>query len=163
MRYLPERAFPPYAYLPGSGIHPTRDPRGHSFGHNQERGFFEPDAWRANDDYLYGVDLYNHGFLWEAHEAWEGIWHPAKRDPLQATYLQGLIQCAAACLKIPMQQPRGLESLSRLGCEKLMQVAREGGAPFMGLELLEFAQELRSFAGSAPGSIGGRPLLELEP
>ena len=53
--------------------------------------------------FLYGVDLYNHGYLWEAHEAWEGLWHQAKRDALQAEFLQGLIQCAAAALKVVVE------------------------------------------------------------
>ena len=125
MRYCPERDFPPYAFLPGRHPHPTRDPHGHS--HGLEEGaadYLPPERWRENADYLWGVDLYNHGYLWEAHEAWEGLWHTAKHDELQASLLQGLIQCAAACLKIPMKQPRGLERLCALGTEKLERVAR---------------------------------------
>ena len=30
-RLLPERPFPPYAYVPGRFPHPVRDPQGHSF------------------------------------------------------------------------------------------------------------------------------------
>ena len=31
-RYVPDRAFPPYAYVAGAGLpHPRRDPGGHSF------------------------------------------------------------------------------------------------------------------------------------
>lgn len=163
MRYLPTREFPPYAFLPGQDPHPSRDPRGHSFGREEEAcGYFEAEIWRENADYLYGVDLYNHGFLWEAHEAWEGIWHVAKIDPPQANFLQGLIQCGAACLKIRMQQPRGLESLSKLGCEKINAVVRGQGSPYMGLEALDFARDLRAFALGAPDDIEGRPRLELQ-
>jgi len=163
MRYLPARAFPAYAFLPGSGAHPTRDPRGHSFGRDEEEPrYFEVARWRENEDYLYGIDLYNHGYLWEAHEAWEGIWHKAKGDKPQASFLQGLIQCTAACLKIPMEQPRGLDSLSRLGCAKISAVALSEGDPYMGLEVLEFAEELRAFAESSPTDIEGRPRLEVE-
>ena len=163
MRYLPGRAFPPYAFLPGSGHHPTRDPRGHSFGREEEEPqYFEADQWRENADYLYGIDLYNHGYLWEAHEAWEGIWHKAKGDPPQAKFLQGLIQCAAACLKIPMLQPRGLESLSKLGCAKIGAVAEEQGPSYMGLDALDFARDLREFALGVPESIDERPRLEVE-
>ncbi len=162
MRYCPERDFPPYAFLPGRHPHPTRDPHGHS--HGLEEGaadYLPPERWRENADYLWGVDLYNHGYLWEAHEAWEGLWHAAKHDELQASLLQGLIQCAAACLKIPMKQPRGLERLCALGTEKLERVARGAGGPYMGLDLEAFVAGMRAFAGSSPISIEERPALVL--
>ena len=44
---------------------------------------------------------------------------------VQATFLQGLIQCTAACLKIPMEQPRGLARLSDLGTRKLASVSSD--------------------------------------
>ncbi len=162
MRYCSERSFPPYAFLPGRDPHPTRDPRGHSFGEEEgPAAYLAPEKWRANEDYLWGVDLYNHGYLWEAHEAWEGLWHGAKHDRHQALFLQGLIQCAAACLKIPMGQPRGLERLASLGTEKLEAVGREAGALYMGLEVLEFVEAVRGFAESEPGTNEERPRIEL--
>ena len=30
-RWLPQKSFPPYAYLPGGDPHTVRDPRGHSY------------------------------------------------------------------------------------------------------------------------------------
>lgn len=162
MRYCSDRSFPPYAFLPGRDPHPTRDPRGHSYGEEEgAAAYLEPEKWRENTDYLWGVDLYNHGYLWEAHEAWEGLWHSAKHDTNQALFLQGLIQCAAASLKIPMEQPRGLERLSQLGTEKLERVAREAAPEFMGLDVLAFIEEIRGFAGSAPGTNEERPRIEL--
>lgn len=162
MRYCPGRELPPYAFLPGRDPHPTRDPRGHSYGREEERPAALPPArWRESEDYLFGVDLYNHGFLWEAHEAWEGLWHASKRDPSQARFLQGLIQCAAACLKIPMEQPAGLERLAELGSTKLEEVAAESPGRYMGLDALAFARAVRGFAASRPASIDGRPRIEL--
>ena len=162
MRYCPGRAFPPYAFLPGRDPHPTRDPRGHSYGREGAPPPATPPArWRECEDYLHGVDLYNAGFLWEAHEAWEGLWHASKRDERQAMFLQGLIQCAAACLKIPMGQPAGVERLTELGCAKLEEIARASPGGYMGLDALAFASEMRSFAASHPASIEGRPRIEL--
>lgn len=162
-RYAPTRAFPPYAYLPGRDPHPQRDPRGHSYGESKSFApYLEPDDWRANEEYLYGVDLYNHGYLWEAHEAWESLWHPAKHDALQAEHLQGLIQCAAASLKIPMEQPRGLEKLAANGTARLERVALESGGHFMGVDLRAFVEAFRTFAASAPESADERPRIELE-
>lgn len=163
MRYAPDLDFPPYAFLPGRDPHPVRDPRGHSYSEEPETApaHIEPDRWRENQPYLYGVDLYNHGYLWEAHEAWESIWHPAKHDELYADFLQGLIQCTAACLKVAMEQPAGLAKLSQLGIGRLERVAREVGPEFMGVELCDFAEEMKAFAGSEPESADERPRLSL--
>ncbi len=157
---MPERPFPAYAFLPGRDPHPTRDPRGHSFGREHaQSGYLAPERWSENEDYLFGIDLYNHGYLWEAHEVWEGLWHAAKHDPLQADFLQGLIQCAAASLKIPMGQPRGLAALMRLSTEKLERVGKARAGLFMGLELGELVRELRAWAERSPESNAERPRL----
>lgn len=162
MRYASARAFPSYAYLPGRDPHPTRDARGHSFGAEKKRLPYLPaESWRENEEYLYGVDLYNHGYLWEAHEAWENLWHPAKHDARQAGFLQGLIQCTAASLKIPMEQPRGLEKLAEIGTARLEAVANGAGPSFMGLDVPTFVRDFRRFAASAPASAEARPRIEL--
>ena len=160
MRYAPGRAFPPYAFLPGRDPHPTRDPAGHSHGQEESPPPYLPAAsWRENEPYLYGVDLYNHGFLWEAHESWEGLWHASKHDRIQALYLQALIQTAAAWLKIPMGQPRGVERLSELALAKLDEVARFDD-PYMGLELEPFRLAVRNFA-ARPAEPAERPRIVL--
>lgn len=162
-RYAPGRAFPPYAFLPGTDPHPSRDPRGHSFGAAEPKEIWRPASeWRDNEPYLAGVDLYNHAYLWEAHEAWEGLWHPSKVDPPQAEHIQGLIQCAAACLKVAMGQPGGLARLTELGTGRLERVARQEGARFMGLDVFAFVVEMRAFAASEPSDVSGRPVLELD-
>jgi hypothetical protein len=163
VRHFPERDFPRYAYLPGRDAHPTRDPAGHSYGTPDEPPpYVAPADWRASPEYLWGVDLYNHGFLWEAHEAWESLWHVAKREPEQASYLQGLIQCAAACLKVRMNQPTGMQRLAALGIEKLDAVARAHHGRYMGLDLDAFLPAMRAFAASSPRTIEGRPRIELD-
>ncbi|MEQ1893749.1 MAG: DUF309 domain-containing protein [Planctomycetota bacterium] len=163
MRYCPRRPFPPYAFLPGRDPHPTRDPHGHSFRHEEAPPpRVEPRRWSASEAYLFGVDLYNHGFLWEAHESWEGLWHVSKPDRIQALYLQGLIQCAAAWLKIPMGQPAGVQRLSTLALEKLDEVERTSGERYMGLDLARFRPAVRAFAASGAVDIEARPRLELE-
>ena len=164
MRYAPDIDFPPYAFLPGRDPHPVRDPRGHSYTEEDEPTAVHIDAahWRENPPYLYGVDLYNHGYLWEAHEAWESIWHPAKHDELHANFLQGLIQCAAACLKVAMDQPAGLAKLSDLGIGRLERVAAEVGPEFMGVDLDSFTREMRVFASSEPETADERPRLTLD-
>jgi len=166
-RYAPGRDFPAYAYLPGRDPHPTQHRDGHSFrGAGEEReppvAYRKAEEWSDNGDYLFGVDLYNHGYLWEAHEVWEGLWHAAKRDPVQADFLQGLIQCAAAALKIPMGQPGGLAALAERGTGRLESVMRRAGPEYMGLDVPGFVRAFRAFAASSPSSADERPELALD-
>lgn len=92
---------PPYSYVPGHTPHPVSDPAGHMHGQSPEPAPpLEPAAWRESAAYLHGVDLFNHGFYWEAHEAWESLWHAAGRAGPTATWLKALIKLAAAAVKI---------------------------------------------------------------
>lgn len=163
MRYT-DQSFPPYAFVPGEAPHPTRDPRGHSYrgGAEDPVPSVKPADWRSSPDYLFGVDLYNAGYLWEAHEAWEGLWHVSKNDAVQAEFIQGLIQCAAGCLKIRMGQPRGMHKLIEQGTGRLVFVVREAGPEYMGLDVGGFVAATEAFRRSEPASIDGRPRLELD-
>ncbi|WP_292396668.1 DUF309 domain-containing protein, partial [Mesorhizobium sp.] len=42
------------------------------------------------------IDLFNHGYYWEAHEAWEPLWHTAKQSTQHRLFFKGLILLAAA-------------------------------------------------------------------
>ena len=164
-RYAPDRAFPPYAFLPGKDPHPRQDPRGHSYGTQEEMAAEapHPENWRASEDYLHGADLYNHGYLWEAHEAWEGLWHPAKRtDPELAAFLQGLIQCSASSLKGRMGEPRGHTKLADLALTKLTSVADAHDGRYMGLDLFAFIDAFRSFVAEGSLDAERRPRILLE-
>ena len=87
--------------VPGNSPHPVTDPRGHMFGTVEENA--EPpesENWLSCPDYLRGIDLFNHGYYWEAHEAWERLWIAAGRRGVAADFLKGLIKLAAAGVKI---------------------------------------------------------------
>ncbi|MCC7410128.1 MAG: DUF309 domain-containing protein [Gammaproteobacteria bacterium] len=121
------RAFPPYAYVPGRDPHPVRDPAGHSYGRfEREPCSFAPARWHECDDYLYGVDLFNHGYYWEAHEAIEGAWIAAGRDSADGRFLQGLIQLAVALLKHVQGHAQAAASLCRDGGGRLDRHPRLG-------------------------------------
>src|SRR5688500_6277324 len=106
-RLVPERPLPPYAFVPGRFPHPVSDPRGHSYGARPEPSAPpDPERWRECSSYLYGIDLFNHGYYWEAHEEWEGLWHACNRRGRTANFLKGLIKLAAAGVKAREGQPR---------------------------------------------------------
>lgn len=95
-RLLPQRSFPRYAYLPGRMPHPVRDPAGHSY--QVEPVPILPTL--DSDEFAWGADLFNHGYYWEAHEAWEEIWQVAERGSALRALLKGLILLSAAGVKI---------------------------------------------------------------
>ena len=97
-RWLPEKSFPPYAYLPGRQPHPVRDPAGHSY--HVEPMPVAAEASLGSDVFLWGLDLFNHGYYWEAHEAWEGLWQVVDRGGPSRMLFKGLILLSAAGVKI---------------------------------------------------------------
>jgi len=140
--------FPPYRYVPGMHPHPTNSPEGHSYGEeDEEHEKWDSDLWKDNEDYLFGIDLYNYHYYWEAHEAWEGLWIAAVRNSSEHRFLQGLIKCGAALLKIRManyeiQDLIGARNLSKSGMSLLSQVGLD---EFMGLDIPNFLKEYDSF------------------
>lgn len=98
-RLLPRRTFPAYAYLPGGHQpHPVREAAGHSYQHDAAPP--AQDAVAPRDALAWGIDLFNHGYYWEAHEAWEPIWLAAKGNIQDRALFKGLIMLAATGVKI---------------------------------------------------------------
>ncbi|WP_246462237.1 DUF309 domain-containing protein [Mesorhizobium sangaii] len=97
-RLLPEKNFPSYAYLPGKHPHPVRDPLGHSY--QSDPVTVAIDEALSSNEFRWGIDLFNHGYYWEAHEAWEPIWHAAKQSTQHRLLFKGLILLAAAGVKL---------------------------------------------------------------
>ncbi len=147
-RYCPDRDFPPYRYIPGFSPHPITDPQGHSYRKKNDQfptitcQNNSPGNWRKNRQYLYGVDLFNFSYWWEAHEAWEHDWNRTKGD--QKIFLQGLIQICAAMIKQHVCQWRGTTNLSNRGCAKLAQI-QSNFPVYMGLDLNHFLYQLDVF------------------
>jgi len=117
-RLTPQIPFPAYAFVPRQNPHPTRDPEGHSHGRPEQKPDpLRPDNWQSSTDYLYGIDLFNHGYFWEAHEAWEGLWHAnGRRGPI-ADFLKSLIKLAAAGVKAREGNPNGVQRAATRAAE----------------------------------------------
>jgi uncharacterized protein len=166
-RRYSSRDFPGYRFVPGVRPHPLRDPGGHSLASGtalRRHAPWQPEEWRSLDDWLFGVDLFNAHFFWEAHEAWEGLWAAKERTTVPALFLQGLIQIAAAMLKTHLGSLAGVCVLSDEGLEKLRHIA-EGTSEMMGLDLPEAIAAFASyFSVAARGELpllGHAPLLRL--
>jgi hypothetical protein len=138
-RYVPDRPLPPYTYVPGRSPHPVSDPAGHQFGKAPEPAdVLDVERWHTNRTYLYGIDLFNHGYYWEAHEAWEGLWRQCGRKGTTADFLKALIHLAAAGVKHLVGIAAGLKSHTRRAAELFRNVAGVKGTEtdwFLGLRL----------------------------
>lgn len=64
-----------------------------------------------------GVELFNRGEFWHAHEAWEAEWLATSGD--RAQLLQGLIQLAAACYHVQKGTLRSAEKLREISVGRL--------------------------------------------
>lgn len=106
-----DRAFPSYHHRPGRTHHPATHPQGHSFGH-AERPLSPQELrdWPASESFRFGIDLFNHAYFWEAHEAWEVIWKALPEGP-ERRLVRGLIQLAAALLKMEVGEAEGARRL----------------------------------------------------
>jgi len=65
-----------------------------------------------------GIDLFNSGRYWDAHEAWERAWMPDRKGP-DAGFYKGLIQVAAGCLHFSRHNRRGAVNKWRSGADYL--------------------------------------------
>lgn len=113
---------PPYSYVPGHDLpHPVNDPGGHTFNSQHPPHIIpelptDPTSRRhtlaaflaTNSPWLYALDLFNAGYYWESHEAWENFWNALGRTTPEARSVQGLIHLAAAAVKIREGKPAGV-------------------------------------------------------
>jgi predicted metal-dependent hydrolase len=89
------------------------------------------------------LDLFNHGYYWEAHEVWESLWHACGRSGQTADFLKGLIKLAAAGVKHREGVPKGVKSHAGRAMELFRGIAREQtpeGGLYLGLPLQELTE-----------------------
>ncbi len=151
-RLVPDEEFPPYSYVTGRFPHPVRDPDGHSHGEPPAvPQSVDPQQWHVSRDYLWGCDLFNHGYYWEAHEAWEGVWHACGRRGTTADFLKGLIKLAAAGVKCREQRPDGVRRHAARSVELFERVRQNvSGSRYMGLELADLIETTQGIQRDPP-------------
>lgn len=153
-----EGDFPAYTYIPGQFPHPIRSPDGHSFD-LPKKELDISDEVALRQEFLWGVDLFNHGYYWEAHEAWEGVWHAFGRSGSDADYLKGLIKLAAAGVKRLAGSRVGVARHMRRSAELLLTTDPAAIHPTLRLRtpleaLASFALECATTTDSPSGRLG---------
>ncbi len=99
-----------------------------------------------------GVELFNSGRYWDAHEVWEHEWMPDRKGPESAFY-KGLIQVAAGCLHYSRRNRRGAVNKWRSGADYLRPYLPE----HRGIDLAPLVTAVDAFLEAMGG--GGWPEL----
>lgn len=134
-RFVPQRSLPPYSYVPGQFPHPISDTAGHSFGHPAPPLVAPSDACPQNcEPLLWGFDLFNQGYYWEAHESWEQVWLALNRKGDAADIVKAMIKLAAAGVKAREGRLKGVQSHTRRAME-LVENVRQRETHVLGIEL----------------------------
>jgi predicted metal-dependent hydrolase len=102
------------------------------------------------------VDLFNAGYYWEAHEAWEGCWHAVGRSGAVAALLKGLIRLAACGVKAREGRHEGVLSHAAAAERHFEQAREELGPHALGLDLSRLA-ELARLARAAEMRLPSEP------
>ena len=154
-RFGPDWLLPPYAHLPGHTPHPLRDTGGH--GHGLPDDAFRavaPDDWRTCPAFLHGIDLFNVGYPWEAHEVWEDLWRLYPPESASATILQTLIKLAACAVKARLGNVNGVDRHRAKALRHLTKLARTHDLFGLAVEdLYGFAAALSPEAAGARGHL----------
>jgi hypothetical protein len=90
---------------------------------------------------LYGIDLFNHGFWWEAHEALEAVWVAAGRRTETGLFIQGLIQIAVAHLKWFQGFHGPATRMASAGLDKMRRI----NGIYLGVEVGSFRSSVESY------------------
>ena len=136
------RPFPSYRFVPGKAPHPTRDPEGHSYNKPPEQlASFTPEDWSCCEQFLYGIDLFNHGFWWEAHEVLEAVWVAAGRRTETGLFIQGLIQIAVAHLKRFQGFHDTAKRMALGGLDKMQRIS----GVYLGIKIAPFRSAVKAY------------------
>jgi len=100
--------------------------------------------WHCDLQYLYAADLFDQRYFWEAHEAWEALWHAAEPDSSTHRLLQSLIQYAASILQNHLGHTGGANRLFGRATDRLRLVQAVETPQYRGINLTELVDGVRA-------------------
>ena len=101
----------------------------------------EPELSAENEvQFQDGIDLFNIGHYWDAHESWEEIWQELGDEPEDdwEILLRGLIQIAAGLHCLFLKKKRGSRGNLKKGWSKIALCEDH----FLGLDLQNLVREV---------------------
>ena len=133
----------------------TAAPQGHSFGHARSK-VASIDLAKTADSapFRRGVALFNAGYYWEAHDAWESLWHAHGRRGVVADVIKALIKLAAAGVKAREGQDHGVRIHASRAAELLESALMSGASHQLGLNLAQWVERCRQVAADPPRDEG---------
>jgi hypothetical protein len=126
----------------------------------QEDGSRTPEGFPADfpREYLAGIEHFNAGRFFDAHEIWEEIWLRSSDE--SKTFYQMLIQSAVALLHYERGNLRGARGMHDAVLQKLGKLPRR----FLALDLVAFEKRFRAFfAAAVDAQWESRPESDPEP
>jgi predicted metal-dependent hydrolase len=99
------------------------------------------------DDPTKGIELFNSGRYWDAHEAWEHEWMPDRKGP-ESGFYKGLIQVAAGCLHYQRHNRRGAVNKWTSGARYLRAYPALHRGVGVGRLVKQVEQSLEAMAGA---------------
>lgn len=98
-----------------------------------------------------GIEHFDRGAYFEAHEAWEEAWRRASGE--DAAFFRGLVQAAAACLHASRGNRHGAMTLLRKARGHLNGLA----SPYRGVDLAKLGCEVEDYVAGARRAGARRP------
>ena len=135
MRYT-ELELPIEPYIPGK----NKRPHFSSYKlHNRPATSIQECRGDKNRHLLYGIDLFNNGYYWEAHEAWEDLCRIEENREFRAV-LQGLIQITGGAVKLIQGNSNGVIKL----WTSAMKYLKVGSIPICELDIESILKEINN-------------------
>lgn len=141
-RLSPGWPLPPYGFVPGAFPHPVRDPAGHSHGKPTPWGPPPAPGAPPGEAWGHAFDLFNHGYYWEAHEAFEAWWGASAEGEPRRVLFQALLRLCAAGVKARQGLGAGIHSHATRAARLLESLA----PPLLGLDPAALARAAHQLA-----------------
>jgi predicted metal-dependent hydrolase len=145
----PGDPLPPHAFVPGG---PWHRPAAEDLRHG-DIAPIEGDDWQRSTAYLRGIELFNAGYYWEAHEAWEALWHAQGRSGPTADVIKALIKLAAAGVKVRQRQRHGVVVHAERAAALFAAVRVQKGRTHLGLDLDALIAFAAAIAATPPDDV----------
>ena len=145
-RLCEDRELPGYRYVRGLNPHPRRDKRGHSYGKLKDYAQMDPEQWYESEDYLFGIDLYHQGYLWESCKVWEALHATVEGDSPPSNLLHALFLNSGAQIRAHRRNARGTRTRSQAARWRLARIRAKGfDGPekrFMGFDIGDLIDQI---------------------
>ena len=143
-RYLPEKNFPAYSFLPGVNAHPNLD-GGYRFRiEDPKLTPINLSAPFAHEALRFSLDLFNHEYFWESHIYLEALWNAHEREGVAADFLKGLIKLAAAGVKLKVSELGPAHTHLKNARGHFERVHEKEGSVFLGFGLQKLLSDIDS-------------------